>query len=337
MNVHISYKVPKSYQIEREFNQNIEKLKRRLAVFRPELVHLRAGIEENSAREGFVASLNLRLPSGQMAVQEAGPSAVVSIKSAFEDLLQQLTRHKDRLRQQHKWNRRRRQGREKDRRVREVPFEQTLAAVPLPAATNTDVESYINGSLRRLERFVDRELRYRRNIGELEPDEVTREEVIDEVVAAALGDDEAKPDRMGLEPWLYRLALRFIDLLAAGGRAQVEAVPLEAPARKPNNCASDEAHFQFHQPDEAFNGEAVIADRRVHTPEEIAASDEMVALVEAALVDAPREQRDAFILHAVEGFTAEEIAAIGDSGPDQVRDAIARARELLESAAGVPQ
>ena len=64
MNVHISYKVPKTPDLEQEFNSYIEKLSRRLQVFRPELVHLHAGVEERSAREGFTVSLNLRLPSG---------------------------------------------------------------------------------------------------------------------------------------------------------------------------------------------------------------------------------------------------------------------------------
>jgi len=41
MNVHISYKLPKTPDLEKEFNHQIEKLKRRLQVFRPELVHLR--------------------------------------------------------------------------------------------------------------------------------------------------------------------------------------------------------------------------------------------------------------------------------------------------------
>ncbi|HEX9255851.1 MAG TPA: hypothetical protein VF938_09905, partial [Candidatus Angelobacter sp.] len=73
-------------------------MRRRLQVFRPELVHLHGILEQNSAREGMVISLNLRLPSGQMAAQQSGPTAVAAIKGSFDDLLEQLSRHKDRLR-----------------------------------------------------------------------------------------------------------------------------------------------------------------------------------------------------------------------------------------------
>ena len=75
MNVHVSYKVNKTPDIEKEINHLIEKLRKRLQVFRPELIHLKGIVEQNSPREGFVVSFNLRLPSGQMAVQESADTA----------------------------------------------------------------------------------------------------------------------------------------------------------------------------------------------------------------------------------------------------------------------
>src|SRR5579864_6894003 len=109
MNVHISYKVQKTPDIEKEINHQIEKLRKRLQVFRPDLIHLKGIIEENSVREGNVVSLNLRLPSGQLAVQKAAPHPTASIKAAFDDLLQQITKHKDILRSSQKWRRWRRE------------------------------------------------------------------------------------------------------------------------------------------------------------------------------------------------------------------------------------
>ena len=333
MNVHISYKVPKTPDLEQEFNSNIEKLSRRLQVFRPELVHLHAVLEESSARQGFTVSLNLRLPSGQMASREATETASSAIKRAFVNLVEELTKHKDRLRAEHKWVRRRHVGRERPQP--QVPFEETLAAVRPPSVTDRDVEGYINVNLGRLERFVERELRYRFNAG-LSRDAVTKEEVIDEVVAAALGDDVEKPQVLGLEPWLYRLAIRSIDSIAGRNRDAVPTVSLDASARKQNVQASDEAELQYHQPDEMFTGRDVIADRRVSTPEEIASSDEMITQVEMALLSADRKDRDAFILYAVEGFTPQEIAAIGDRKIDEVRASIERAREQLRRTVTMP-
>jgi DNA-directed RNA polymerase specialized sigma24 family protein len=93
--------------------------------------------------------------------------------------------------------------------------------------------------------------------------------------------------------------------------------------------ASDESELQFHQSDESFTQETIIADRRVATPEQIASSDEMMRLVESALHGTDRHAREAFILHALEGFTPDEIAAITDRQPDEVRASVSVAREHL--------
>ena len=80
MNVHVSYRLHKIPAVEKDIQHQIEKLQKRLQVFRPELVHLKGVVEEISAREGTSVSLNLRLPSGQMAVQSSAPTAAAAVK-----------------------------------------------------------------------------------------------------------------------------------------------------------------------------------------------------------------------------------------------------------------
>src|ERR1043166_2632745 len=97
MNVHVSYKAGKTPDVEREFQHQIQKLQRRLQVFKPELVQLNAVAEQENSHRATM-SLNLRLPSGQMAVQRSGENPLAAVKSAFADLLSQVTKHKDMLR-----------------------------------------------------------------------------------------------------------------------------------------------------------------------------------------------------------------------------------------------
>ncbi|HTM87263.1 MAG TPA: HPF/RaiA family ribosome-associated protein [Terriglobales bacterium] len=334
MNVHFSYKVNKTPDIEKEINQQIEKIRKRLQVFRPELIHLKGIVEQNSAREGFLVSLNLRLPSGQMAAQERSPNATTAIKGAFEDLLEQLIKHKDHLRNTHKWPRWRRGGR--SRPQPQVPFEETVAAVQPPTVSSEDISTYVNANLNRLQRFVERELRYRESVDQLAPETLTPSEIINEAVANALGDGLDKPERLSLEPWLYRLSMRAIDDLSARASEGPEDVPLQRNQRAPNVRASDEPQLQYHQPDEQLIAQDIIPDRGTATPEDIAASDEMITLVEAALLSAPREDREAFILNAIEGFTVQEIAVITDRKPEQVRASVNAARDHLRKALPIP-
>jgi len=95
---------------------------------------------------------------------------------------------------------------------------------------------------------------------------------------------------------------------------------------------SDEPQLQYHQPDEMLLQSDVIADRRMATPEDVAASDEMVDLVDGALKGGSNEEREAFILFTFEGFTLREISAISDRKEDQVRAAIEAARHRLQQA-----
>jgi RNA polymerase sigma factor (sigma-70 family) len=189
-------------------------------------------------------------------------------------------------------------------------------------------------NLSRLERFVEREIFIREASDLVVPDSISKEEVIDETIAAALADGpgrdgQEKPERLALEPWLYKLAMQALDQLSISDESNGSAVHLEDSARKQNVKASDEPELQFHQPDESITEETIIADDRVSTPEQIVGSDEMMRLIASALRDIVPAQREAFILHAIEGFGVNEISAITGASPDHVLNSISAARDHL--------
>jgi RNA polymerase sigma factor (sigma-70 family) len=204
-----------------------------------------------------------------------------------------------------------------------------VAVVFPPTISAEDVRSYVNANLARLERFVEREIFFRETSDQVVMDSISKDEVIDETIVAALGDSREKPEKLALEAWLYRLALDALDQISNSGRENGTSIHLEDSARKPNVKASDEPELQFHQPDESITEETVIADDRVATPEEIVGSDEMVRLIAAALRDVGADHREAFILHAIEGFGIDEISAITGVPPDRVVSSISAAREHL--------
>jgi RNA polymerase sigma factor (sigma-70 family) len=327
MNVHISYRIAKTPALEKEIQHHIDKVRKWLQVFRPELVHLKGMVEEVSGREGTSVGLNLRLPSGQMAAQAKASTAQAAVKTAFDELLQQIKKHKDLLRSAHNWPRR--QKASLARRNASIPFEQTLAAVFPPSVSAEDVRSYVNANLSRLDRFIEREIYFREASDLIEADSISKEEVIDETIACALGDGEQKPERLALEPWLYHLAMKALDQLCRPDDTNGGAVHLEDSARRRNVKGSDEAELQFHQPDESITGETVIADSRVATPEQIVGSDEMMRLIASALRDIKPAHREAFILHAIEGFGVEEISAITGAPPERISQSITAARDHL--------
>lgn len=327
MNVHFSYKISKTPDLEKLINQQVEKLGRYLRVFRPDLVHLKGLIEENSAREGVVVSLNLRLPSGQMAAQESSSTATAAIKTAFDSIAEQVKKHKELLRNHHKGVRRRGPGRVPST----VPFEETLAAVRPEHISSADISSYVNFNLPRLQRYIQRQIDYRESQGQLRPGQVAAEDVVGEAIANALSEQGDSPERMKLEPWVHHLAMRAINQLALENREDGH-VPLERSHGEQNVRASDEANLQFHQPDEQLSEENVIADPSANNPEELAARDELINLVETTLRDAGRNEAEAFILYTIEGYTLEEIADITNRNVEEVRASIRKGREHLQRA-----
>lgn len=331
MNVHISYKAGKTPDVEREVKHQLEKLERRLQVFRPELVHLHGIIElENGHRTK--ASLNLRLPSGQMAAQKSGENVLAAVKNSFTELLSQVNKHKELLRGGWNWKRRRAQGKRQVAGPATAPGGsggKQAETQPQPTEENGDISNWINANLRRLERFVARELRYRVATGQIRGGQVSREEVIDEVMVSALSHEEEKPEGLSLESWLYRLALRAIQRLARAN-GDIAEVSLDAPVGLQNVTGSDENVLQYHQPDDSLRAESVIRDENVRTPEEILASEEMVAQLDFVLHRTSPPDREVFVLFALEGFTVEEITRITDLHPDRVRKSIQRVRERIQ-------
>jgi RNA polymerase sigma factor (sigma-70 family) len=325
MNVHFSYKIAKTTDLESLLNQQTDKLNRLLQVFRPDLVHLKGSIVENSPHEGYVVSLNLRLPSGQMAAQETGGTLIGAVKTAFAELSIQLKKHKELLRNHHRWPRRRGPR----RAVETVPFEDTVAVVKPELVSSGEVFNYIDANLPRLRRYIERDLAHRQSEGQLAQEQVLVDDVVSESIANALDEQRDKPERMRLEPWLYRLASEAIDRLASShddeGRIPLKRSPATGEARD-----TDEPIAQFSEPEGRLFVENAIVDSAGQSPEDIAARNELIELVERSLRDAGRDQREAFILYTVEGFTVEEIADIADHSPEKVRADILRAREHLQ-------
>lgn len=338
MNIHVSYKSGKTPDVEREFQVQIQKLERRLRVFNPELVHLKAIVDAENA-QGASTSLNLRLPSGQLASQKSGTTLVPAVKAAFADIVSQLTRHKDLLRGD--WARTRRQTGRGQLLEPAVPFEQTFASVPPQqqpmsgdaqkgnGAAHPELQTWINTNLGKLQEFIEQELHFRIANGQIREDQIAPEEVLDEVMVTALSREDGGSELLSSENWFHSLAIQAIRRLTEDN-ADVADVSLESPYRAQNVTGSDENLLQYHQPDDRLQEENIIRDQMARTPEEIFAGEEMVAQLDIVLHEVSAADREAFVLFTLEGFTVEEISRLSDRSPEQVRKSIQHARELVQ-------
>lgn len=326
MNVHFTYKLDKSPSVERYLQTQIDKLGPRLHVFNPDMISLR-GLIEAAPKSGFKVALNLRLPAGQMAAQASAETLQGAIRVVFDDLTGQLGKHMEHLRNQYRYPRVR--GVERQRIEPQVRFEDTVAAVKPETISNLDVTGFVNANLERLRGYVDRELRFRRDSGQRRLNEVSVEEVIDEAIASALDEHRPRPEKIALEPWLYRLSRSAMDRLGnqiASGAHPARSNHVES---RPSLDARDEEMLQFYHPDESTATDDLVADLHSSTPEDEASRQELMTMVERALRGAAPHQREAFLLFTLEGFRLAEIAAITERSSEQVHADISAAREHL--------
>jgi RNA polymerase sigma factor (sigma-70 family) len=191
------------------------------------------------------------------------------------------------------------------------------------------LETWLSANLCRLEEFIDRELQFQVEAERIREGQIAREEVIDEVIVSALSQDDGRTQLLSLESWFHRLALQAIRRLITAN-ADTASISLDEPAGKQNVTGSDENVLQYHQPDDSLPEESIICDVSVRTPEEIIAGDEMVAQLEAVLREVSTQEREAFVLFTLEGFTVEEIARLTGCPPDKVRQSVHQARMHIQ-------
>jgi RNA polymerase sigma factor (sigma-70 family) len=330
MKVHFTYKHSKTPALESLIELQVQKLRKRLQVFKPDMISLHGSLE-NGTKAGCCVSLNLRLPTGQMAARSAAETPAAAVRASFDDLVQQVTKHKAQLRAKHHWPRHRTPG---SSAVSQVAFESTSAAVHAETISGSDITSYVIADLGRLRRFVERELQHLVSAGRLRHGQLSSEEVIDEAVASALDDSTERPEKLALEPWMYRVARQAIARLSNDINGRDGWVSIESSdqgARKTPDEVEPEDGVEagmLTRSEVAPNGDLIIDDIN-GSPEDQAANDEMVGMVDLALRDAKPEERDAFVLYVFEGFTLQEIAAITDRSTGEIQRSILRARERV--------
>src|SRR5262249_24493455 len=205
----------------------------------------------------------------------------------------------------------------------------STAATKTDGAVVADVEIWLSANLRKLEEFIDQELTFQVEAERVREDQITREEVVEEVIVSALSQEDGKAHLLSLESWFHRLALQAIRRLVHAN-ADTGNVSLDAPAGKQNVTGSDENVLQYHQPDDSLPGESIIRDQSVRTPEEIMAGDEMVAQLDIVLREVQTQDREAFVLFTLEGFTVEEISRLAGRPAEQVRRSIDHTRAHIQ-------
>ena len=96
--------------IEQECARHVEKLKRWLKKYSPDLIQLHTALERLPRKTEYNVSLNLVLPTGTLHATGSAADPRTSAKAAFAELEKQLKKHQQKLRKDYVWKRKRGRG-----------------------------------------------------------------------------------------------------------------------------------------------------------------------------------------------------------------------------------
>ena len=319
MHVQFSFHhVSRDSKIDKAVQSQVRKLERLLTRFSPDLIRLHGVVEFTAAHQGPVCSLNLWLPTSQLHFRHEGDTVLTAIQDCFNHLIEQVKKHKQFLRREGEWKRRR-------YKFKQEALE--LQAAEVRVKDRQALREYLDLVLPQLEKFVERELRYRRMGGMLAVGEMQREEVVDEVVARALEEAERKPAD-SVSPF-HRLVSEAI-------------VVLNGPFGKPSTM-TPQAAAEASMPGEPLAGLAGKVGaahlwRQARTAR--AASDSAPQRppdsVELLLGSLPALDRQVYVLHALEGFSWEETARVLEKSPVESEEIFRRVSGLVAAALRTP-
>ncbi|HXG50186.1 MAG TPA: sigma-70 family RNA polymerase sigma factor [candidate division Zixibacteria bacterium] len=261
-----------------------------------------------------------------MATKEERHELTECLREAFAEIERQLDAYRAALRRERLWKR---------PTVRERLRRSKIAAAPVGQQNREVFFSAVIRNLPRLYEWIRHQIAYLESVGDLAKGDLTAEDVVDTVIVRAYGDFVREPAARDFGTWLVQLAaeqLRAETDRIKSEREQTVRIEEDIPETPPHEAVStlgDEI-LEFYQPDEDLKLEDIFPDEEISTPEEsVAAKEELLQRVNAALAGMPREWRLTLRLRYAERLTGPELAEALDQSEPEVERVLEYARQHL--------
>ena len=331
-------------QLQQRLREKVSKLERFLQHFPPDAVHLQVGLTRQARNGRFVVALTLRVPSNILRSEKTAVDPIPALDQAVKALLRELGSLKSTLRHEAQWKRRSR-GQEQPASKRLRFADTPLLPGQGPQTLSDIVRGMTEQHYAHLLYHIRSQIWRAETEGAIPRHAIEAEAVADEVVRQACSRPEAKIVGQTYRLWLFSLARRELEqrFRELQDRA-VTSVPLDATDTSVEAGIGEEDNEQEMlsagdrtlYPEE-LQTEEVTPDGHILPPDAAAAESDMVEFLRHATQDWPREERDVFQLHFLEGFEVDEVAMLEGLRIPQVKKLVeqvqGRLRQVLTEAA----
>ncbi len=300
-----------SPNLQRLIGKQCAKVRRILPTFAPQDLHLHVTIERKP-RSQYETALVLTVPQTSIRTEEVEANPSTSILRAFHELVRRIKRFKSHLGHQHARHRRPLQT------IENLSTDRLL-----------DLETAINSNLDKLENYVRRELYFHVAQRNLSPGLIEVAALVDEIFLEVSARAAEQPHDLSLEQWMFQLARQKLRERLNKLRAHQEDSSVEEISTVEHGW--DDETLNFFQPDESLRLEDLLVDESSINPEELMEGEEAEQLVHQLVAQLADSIRESFVLFAIEGFGADEVAMITGKPSLQVLQDVEDARRALRT------
>jgi RNA polymerase sigma factor (sigma-70 family) len=310
--------------------RQIERLDRKSQSLPGDVLFLRCAVEEVPVRKLTRVTVVLVVPQNTLAAKEEAHDAEAAVQSAFQEIEKQLEAYKSSLRGEHWWKRVERRW--------ELKLQRAGVAAGAASEDPQWFFKLVEPHLAKLREVGGRVLNYVEARGDLPPNDLELDDVVDAALARAYDEFSKERAPEDIRSRLIRFALD--EIKAEVKRAKTDrtrAVHLEervpkTPPTEEVSTLGDEI-LDFYQPDEELKVEDVVPDLEIPRPDQTAETNELRRCVRAALRGLPQDARRALTLRYIVGLHGTELAkSLGKREADVKRlidDALMSLREKL--------
>ncbi|HZT80278.1 MAG TPA: sigma factor-like helix-turn-helix DNA-binding protein [Gemmataceae bacterium] len=298
------------------------RLEKLLQHFRPDLQFLGLTVYRHAPPSGFEVRAALHLPSGTLVAEETEKDFAPALDRVADVLAREIKRHVERLRRDDLY---RRKGRRRERLAAAGPFLERDAASGRRAA----FFDLLRPQLSSLHDYARRELRLLELEGVLPKGEWAPADLVDEVLLLAWQRFGNRPRHKPLDLWLIDLLHECLERW----RQQPPALSLAGQERDQGSPAEEEQEWWASLlGDTAPAGlEDLLPGSEGTEAWERLEAEEQRAQLSALLAALPKRQRQALVLHALEGFDPAEVAMVQDRPEKAVRADLDAGRQALRA------
>jgi RNA polymerase sigma factor (sigma-70 family) len=315
-------------RLQTYWGERLPRLQRLLSHYRPDLLEIRLTVSHRgreSRNGGYEVRGVIHLPTGTIAAEADDETPLAAVDRVADTLVAEIKRHKERVRRDFVYKR-------KNRQRADLSASGPMLERDAGEGRREDFFQLLRPQLRLLRDYARRELKVLESQGLLHRGEVTVDDLLDEVVLQAWQRFADRPRRLRLDLWLTELLHdvleRWIKQEARRHASLEEKAGETTPAGAPQ-VDEPEWWASLMGEDETFTLGDLIPDAEATPAWDQLGEEEQEDRLGSLLAELHPAQRQAFLLHALEGYNTAEIAMIQDRPEGQVKADIEAARKTL--------